>query len=72
MTVKAKIRVIKKGSAELAETPEKVVKNTKKVSKREIVSTVSEWVSDFRDRRRENAKVAFEKLFQGQPQTSEM
>lgn len=72
MAIKAKIKVIKKGEVHTTETPSPIEKSPKKAAKREIVATVSEWVTDFRERRRDDAKLAFEKLFQGQPQTSEM
>lgn len=70
MTAKHKVKVIKKSDKQITETALPIEKETKTVTTREMVATVSEWVSDFRERRREDAKHAFEKLFQTQPQTS--
>lgn len=63
---KAKIKVIKKGT-QSAEAP-KVVKNTTKVAAREMVSNVTNWVTDFQQRRRDETKQAIEQLFAKQPQ----
>ena len=63
---KAKIKVIKKGT-QPTETP-KVVKNTTKVAAREMVSNVTNWVTDFQQRRRDETKQAIEQLFTKQPQ----
>ncbi len=70
MTVKAKIKVIKKSELKVAETPVKIKKSTKQVAAREMVSTVSTWVSDFQNRKREETKQALEKFFSNQPQTN--
>jgi hypothetical protein len=37
-----------------------------------MVSTVTNWVNDFQQRRREETKQAIEKFFPAQPQTGEM
>lgn len=68
MNNKGKIKVIKKGT-QLAVTP-KVVKNSTKEVAREMVSNVTNWVTDFQQRRREETKQAIEKLFAQQPQTN--
>lgn len=65
---KAKIKVIKKGT-QTAVAP-KVVKNSTKVAAREMVSNVTNWVTDFQLRKREETKQAIEKLFAQQPQTN--
>ncbi len=70
MTAKAKIKVIKKGEIKLAEIPVEVDKKTKQESAREMVSTVTTWVSDFQQRRREETKQAIEKFFTNKPQTN--
>lgn len=70
MTAKAKIKVIKKKEIKAAETPVKVEKVSKQVAAREVVSTVSNWVSDFQTRKREETKKAIEKFFSNQPQAS--
>ena len=70
MTAKAKIKVIKKSELNTAEPV--AVKQEKPAPAREIVSTVSNWVSDFRERKSEETKKAFELLFAAQPKTSEV
>ncbi len=70
MTAKAKIKVIKKGEVKLAEKPAVVEKNTKQKAAREMVSTVTNWVSDFQHRKREETRSAIEKFFSQQPQTT--
>lgn len=69
MTAKAKIKVIKKGEAKVAEAPIKVEKKTNQAA-REMVSTVTNWVSEFQQRRRDETKHAIEKFFTNQPQTN--
>ncbi|MGI9034769.1 MAG: hypothetical protein ACR2GD_01905 [Pyrinomonadaceae bacterium] len=65
MSTNAKIKVIKKGtkisSAELPENKE-AEKKTAQQTAREIVSTVTNWVGEFQQKRREETKQAFEKL----------
>lgn len=69
MTAKAKIKVIKKGEIKVAETPIKI-KEEKKTNQaaREMVSTVTNWVSEFQQRRRTETKQAIEKFFSNQTQ----
>ena len=69
MTGKAKIKVIKKGEVV---KPQKPQKTSKKESARDMVSTVSNWVNDFQNRRRDETQQALEKFLspQPQPQTS--
>jgi uncharacterized membrane-anchored protein len=69
MTAKAKIKVIKKGEVKIVETPIKEEKKTNQAA-REMVSTVTNWVSEFQQRRRDETKQAIEKFFSNQPQTS--
>ncbi|MGI8789227.1 MAG: hypothetical protein ACR2HG_15920 [Pyrinomonadaceae bacterium] len=69
MTAKAKIKVIKKGEARVAESPVAVEPKPKQAA-REMVSTVSNWVSEFQQRRREETKQAIEKFFTSRPQTN--
>lgn len=68
MTAKAKIKVIKKGELRTAEKPVVVEKNTKKQAAREMVSTVSTWVNDFQQRKRDETRQAIEIFFSTQPQ----
>lgn len=71
MTTKARVKVIKK--KELKDSIEPIIiEQSAKQTAREMVSTVSGWVSDFQHRRREETKQAFEMLFSVQPKTSEM
>jgi uncharacterized membrane-anchored protein len=70
MTAKVKIKVIKKGEAkEVVEAPIKI-EIKKNQAAREMVSTVTNWVSDFQQRRRDETKQAIEKFFTNQPQTN--
>ncbi|MEZ5426195.1 MAG: hypothetical protein R2747_08025 [Pyrinomonadaceae bacterium] len=70
MTTKAKIKIIKKSEVKKVKNPVKVKKNSKQAAAREMVSTVSNWVSDFQNRKREETKKALETFFSKQPQTS--
>ena len=75
MTNKAKIKVIKRNEIKAIEKPVVVEKNEKKsnrVAAREMVSTVTNWVTEFQRNKREETKQAFEQLFAKQPQISEM
>lgn len=69
MTAKAKIKVIKKGEIKVVEKPVVIEKKSNQAA-REMVSTVSNWVNEFQQRRREETKQAIEKFFPSQPQTS--
>jgi len=71
MTAKAKIKVIKKSEMKAAEKSIKsavVEKNSKKAAAREMVSTVTTWVSDFQLRKREETRQAIETFFSQQSQ----
>ena len=70
MTAKAKIKVIKKGEITNTEKPTVEEKKEAQDSKRDMVSTVTNWVSDFQQRRRDETKQAFEKFLPQQPQPS--
>lgn len=71
MTNKAKVRVIKKSDVVVAKQPEKAEAKTKRAAAREMVSNVSNWVSDFQTRKRDETMLAFEQLFVKQPQPTE-
>ena len=63
MNTKAKIKVIKKGTKPaVVETVEAERKTTKQAA-REMVSTVSNWVNEFQQRRRVETQQAIEKFF---------
>ncbi len=70
MTAKAKIKVIKKSEVKTVEVPVKVQRVTKQQAAREMVSTVSTWVSEFQQRRRFETKQAIEKFLSNKPQTN--
>lgn len=62
MTEKLKIKIIKKGTVTKAASAEaKPV--SKRESAREMVSNVTNWVSDFQNRKRQGTKLAIENLF---------
>ncbi len=69
MTAKAKIKVIKKSELKPAEKPIVIEKKSNQAA-REMVSTVSNWVNEFQQRRRDETKKAIEKFFTNQPQTT--
>jgi hypothetical protein len=73
MTTKGKIKVIKKGSQIAAATSEapksaEIEKKTAKVAAREMVSNVSNWVTEFQQRKRVETRTAIEQFFTQQPQ----
>ncbi len=68
MSDKPKIKVIKKDAVRVIETPAPDEKKATQVAAREMVSTVTNWVSDFQQKRREETKQALELLFQNSPQ----
>ena len=71
MTANAKVKIIKKGEARIAEKPVVIEKKSNQAA-REMVSTVSNWVSEFQQRRRDETKQAIEKFFPAQPQTNSL
>lgn len=71
MTAKPKIKVIKKNEVKTAENTVVTEKASKQATAREIVSTVSDWVTDFQQRKRIETRQAFESLFSTQPKISE-
>lgn len=72
MTAKPKIKVIKKGEVKPSEKPVVTEKQSKQTQAREMVSTVSNWVNDFQQRKRVETRQAFENLFSAQPKASEV
>ena len=64
-----KVRVIKKG--EIKTAPAKPVAKSKRASAREMVSNVTNWVSDFQTRKGVETKIAIEKFFNTAPQPNE-
>lgn len=70
MSAKAKIKIIKKSEIKNVEVLVKEEKVTKQQAAREMVSTVSNWVNDFQQRRRFETKQAIEKFLSNKPQTN--
>ncbi|MDQ4122678.1 MAG: hypothetical protein M3209_14665 [Acidobacteriota bacterium] len=66
METKAKIKVIKKDSAQEFKIRKHVEAKTKTAqpAARDMVSTVSGWVTEFQQKRREETKEAFKLLFE--------
>jgi hypothetical protein len=65
-----KIKVIKKYEAAPA-TAQKGKKPAPAAAAREMVSTVSDWVSDIKARKRAETKAAIDRFFSHRPQPSE-
>ncbi len=64
----SKIKVIKKNT-EQAKKPVKVVKQkSSKAVAHEMVSTVTNWVNEFQQKRREETATAIRQLFNEQPE----
>ena len=72
MKENTKVKIIKKGTIKVSKQTEVIEKKSKQAAAREMVSTVSNWVSDFQQRRRIETKQAFENLFNQTPKTSEI
>jgi uncharacterized membrane-anchored protein len=68
---KGKIKVIKKGT-QPAPKPVAIVEDQKSTREaaREMVSTVTNWVTEFQQRRRTETRQAIEQFFSQQPQTN--
>jgi hypothetical protein len=65
-----KIKVIKKGEAKPVSEPAPAKQVSKKAAAREMVSTVSNWVSDFKQRKQKETNLALEGFFPVSPATS--
>ncbi len=73
MTDRHKIKVIKRNDVSTTEQrPIKPEYKSKRQAAREAVSTVTNWVSDFQSRKRDETKAAIEKFLVAKPQTSEL
>lgn len=72
MTNKGKIKVIKKGTQAAAtqNVVEEVEKKPAKVAAREMVSNVSNWVTEFQQRKRVETRNAIEQFFSQQTPAS--
>jgi len=58
MKSQVKIKVIKKNAVQIRKTPVIIEKNLNQTVAREMVSTVSNWVSEFQQQRRKETKQA--------------
>lgn len=68
---KGKIKVIKKGTQPTTSAVTKSEeKKSTKVAAREMVSNVTNWVTEFQQKRRVETRQAIEQLFSQQPQTN--
>ena len=71
MAEKLKIKVIKRNTVSMPVSPVQAEYKTKRQAAREAVSTVTNWVTDFQARKRDETKAAIEK-FLIKPQPSEL
>jgi len=71
MTDKLKIKVIKKDDLSATNRRTKVANKSKRAAAREAVSTVTNWVTDFQLRKRDETKSAIEKFLVQKPQPIE-
>ena len=74
MTTKTPIKVIKRNARKQMEDDSKspVAKKTTQEAARDMVATVSNWVSEFQQKRRTETKQAFNTLFPDPPRPSEV
>ena len=68
--VMTKIKVIKKGEAKPAQAAPPVKQVSKKAAAREMVSTVSNWVSELKQRKHDETKITLDAFFAPNPATS--
>ena len=71
MTNKLKVKIVKKDQIGEVKSTTDDAKSTRVVA-REMVSNVTEWVTDFKSRKSDETKAAIEKFFAPQPQPSEL
>lgn len=67
MAEKYKVKVIKKSEIKTAEPAKQVKPPSRKAAARDMVDTVTSWVSDFQQRKRIETAAAFDTLFAAQP-----
>ena len=61
---RTKIKIVKRAEANIARGQKKKIKKaTPRAAAREMVSTVTEWVSDLKQRKTDETKAAFDLLF---------
>jgi molybdopterin-binding protein len=69
MSTKGKVKVIKKGDIK---APVKVKVKSRRAAAREMVSTVTNWVSDLQVRKGNETRAAIEKFFSTQTRPTEI
>ena len=67
---KTKIKIVKRAEANVAKSKKKKAA-TPRTAAREMVSTVTDWVSDLKQRKTEETKAAFDLLFAANRQPRE-
>ncbi|MGB9180241.1 MAG: hypothetical protein WCB68_13495 [Pyrinomonadaceae bacterium] len=70
MTKKTPIKIIKRDERKRQEKPDEKAKTTRETA-REMVSTVSTWVNEFQQKRRNETAKAIKNLFPEPPQPRE-
>lgn len=68
--IKMKVKIIKKGSSNIKKEKPMSEVRTKRAAARAMVANVSDWVTDLQDRKRQEARLAFDTLFRNKPQTT--
>jgi hypothetical protein len=62
-----KIKVIKKNTQQAVRPAKKVKQKSSKIVAHEMVTTVTNWVTEFQQKRREETATAIRQLFNDQP-----
>lgn len=70
MTEKMKVKIVKKGDKG-GTAPKLSAAKAARQTAREMVSNVSDWVSEFKSKRADESRTTFEKFFANQPRPSE-
>lgn len=70
MTERSKVKILKKAAKDKPLVKDNSAKTAREAA-REMVSNVSDWVSEFKSRRADESRTAFEKFFSNQPRPSE-
>lgn len=71
MINKSKIRIVKRTDAVAAKSVQKEKVASPRTAAREMVSTVTDWVSDLKHRKGQETKAAIEMLFGSNPRANE-
>ena len=62
------MKVVKRDAVKICKTPVIIEKNLKQKAEREIVSTISDWINEFREGRRKETKQALDHFSVQHPQ----